>query len=56
MTHGHVGYKEHDFAFYGQGKRILNSSNHCILNVLAEETDRWRNSRQPFCGKHVREE
>jgi hypothetical protein len=47
--HGRAGYKEHGFALYGQGKRILNSSNHCILNVLAEETDRWTtNSGQPF--------
>ena len=39
MMHGCAAYKEHGFALYGQGKRILNSSNHCILNVLAEETD-----------------
>jgi hypothetical protein len=39
VTHGHAEYKEHGFALYGQGKRILNSRNHCILNVLAEETD-----------------
>jgi hypothetical protein len=39
VMHGRAGYKEHGFALYGQGKRIFNSSNHCILNVLAEETD-----------------
>ena len=39
MMHGRVGYKEHGFVLYGQGKRILNSHNHCIPNYLAEETD-----------------
>ena len=33
MTHGRAGYKEHGFALYSQGKRRLNSSNYCILNV-----------------------
>jgi hypothetical protein len=37
--HGQAGYKEHGFASYGHGKIILNSSNHCILNVLAKERD-----------------
>jgi hypothetical protein len=55
--HGQAGYKEHGFALYGQGKRMLNCSNHCILDVLAEEMDgQTRNSGKLVCGKYVHEE